>query len=198
MRLADAVLRQGHLSDRALTEAILTGERPAHIDRCDLCADRALELGRWLDAVRDSAFESADAVFTPEKLAAQQTQIQRKLEQLDEPRRVIAFPGQTRHTQPETGRRRVAPAWLGVAAAAGLVVGAIGGQAAARFDRVPTAKAQPTAAVPVSTPAQPDAPTFAAATASLLEMDMDSMVVPAQLGAINDITPKIQTISMRR
>ena len=51
MRLIDAVFRQGHLSEQALVEAVMTGERPAHLDRCDLCADRAVELGRWLDDV---------------------------------------------------------------------------------------------------------------------------------------------------
>lgn len=196
MRLADAVFRQGHLSDRAITDAIMTGERPLHLDRCDLCADRALEMRRWLDAVRTTAVEAADAMFPPERLAAQRAQIERRLEQVDEPTRVIAFPGHGRQPHPETSRRRIAPAWLGVAAAAGLVIGAIGGQAAARIEHSPTAKIESPAATPASLPAVE--PAFATATASLLEMDMDSFVVPAQLGAINDITPRIQTISARR
>jgi len=125
MRLADAVFRQGHLSDRTINDAIMTGDRPVHLDRCDICADRALEMSRWLDAVRTTAVEAADAMFPPERLAAQLAQIERRLEQVDEPTRVIAFPGQARHPLPEMSRRRIAPAWLGVAAAAGLVIGAI-------------------------------------------------------------------------
>ena len=35
MRLVDVLLRQGHLSEGALTRAVLDGNRPAHIDRCD-------------------------------------------------------------------------------------------------------------------------------------------------------------------
>jgi hypothetical protein len=197
MRLADAVFRQGHLSDRALTEVVLTGERPAHLDRCGLCAERVLELNRWLDTVRETAFETVDEIFTPERLAAQQAQIERRLQQIDEPTRVIAFPGQTRHPHPEASRPRIAPAWLGVAAAAGLVIGAIGGQAAARLDHVPSAKVEAPMSAPASFPVS-EPQTFATATASLIEMDLDAFVVPAQLGSINDITPKIQSVVNRR
>src|SRR5262245_42920811 len=96
VRLADLVFRRGHLSDEALDEVWMTGTRPAHLDRCDLCADRAVEWSRWLEDVRTTAIEAADAAFPPDRLAVQQAQILRKLEQLDQPSRVIAFPGQTR------------------------------------------------------------------------------------------------------
>lgn len=194
MRFVDALFRQGHLSDRVITEAILTGDRPVHLDQCDICAERALDLNRWLEAVRSTAFDAADAVFTPEKLAAQQTQILRRLEQLDEPARVIAFPAQTRHAPLESDRRRIAPAWLGVAAAAGLVIGALGGQAAARLDRAPAAAATETPAPAQATPAL-ELQTFDYATASLLDVDVD--VLPDSLSAINDITPRIQTVALR-
>ena len=185
MRLADTVFRQGHLSEQALADALMTGDRPAHLDRCDLCADRALELGRWLGSVKTAAFETADEAFPAERLAAQQGQILRRLEQLDEPSRVIAFP----HARPlprETGQRRVAPAWLGVAAAAGLIVGALGGQFSARFDR-PTPLTQATA-VPASRPA--DLPTEF--DPSFLDMDFDT--TPEQLLLIDGITPTLAAI----
>ena len=38
VRLADIVLRRGHLSEEALAEICMTGDRPAHIDRCEVCA----------------------------------------------------------------------------------------------------------------------------------------------------------------
>jgi hypothetical protein len=196
MRLADAVFRQGHLSDQAITEALMTRERPVHLDQCDVCAERALEMGRWLDAVRDTALEAADAVFTPERLSAQQAQIQRKLEQIDEPARVIAFPAlpaQSRHAHLEPMRRRVAPAWLGVAGAAGLVIGALGGQAAARMDHA--AASQPVAPASTPAPASAEPQSFASAT-SLLEMDLN--VLPESLAGMNDITPRVQTIASRR
>ena len=109
---------------------------------------------------------------------------------------MIFVPGQARHAPQESGRRRVAPAWIGVAAAAGLVIGAIGGQAAARFDRAPAAASVTPPSAPASTPTSNEPQTFATAT-SLLEMDFDAFL-PDRLGAINDITPKIQTIASRR
>lgn len=132
MRLTDIVFRHGHLSDRALVEVWLSGNRPAHLDRCDICSDRAVEMSRWLDEVRTTGIEAADAVFTPERLAVQQSQILRKLEQLDQPPRVIAFPGQSRPISFEPAGRGVAPAWVGLAAAAGLVLGVVGGHFTAR------------------------------------------------------------------
>ena len=133
MRLADAVFRQGHLSEQALVEALMTGDRPAHLDRCDLCADRAVELGRWLDDVRAIGLEAADAAFPPDVLQLQQAQIMRRLEQMEQPAaRVLTFPGLQRSSQ-QAGGRRVAPAWVGVALAAGVVLGAVGGQMTARM-----------------------------------------------------------------
>src|SRR5690606_1556546 len=124
----------------------LTGDRPSHLERCDLCAERALLLNRSLTALRQAAVQTAEDAFPAERLAAQQAQILRRLEQLDEPSRVIAFP----HARPvprEAVRRRVAPVWVGVAAAAGLVLGAIGGQMSARLDETgPLARSEPPAA----------------------------------------------------
>ena len=96
MRLIDIVFRQGHLSDRSLVDAVASGTRPLHLDRCDLCAERAVQLARWMDDVQADAAELADHVFTPERLAAQQHQILRRLEQLDHPARVISFPAAAR------------------------------------------------------------------------------------------------------
>lgn len=141
VRLTDFVLRQGHLSEQALTEALLTGERPAHLDRCDLCAERAVELGRWLDDVRRLGHEAADAVFPSERLQAQQAQILRRLEQVDQPARVISFPIQARPAAFDASRRRMSPAWMAAAVAASLVVGVIGGRWSAQLEQTSTAQA---------------------------------------------------------
>lgn len=107
---------------------------PRHLDRCEICSERAAELNRWLADVRRLGIEAADEQFSPEQLQVQQDQILRRLDQLDQPRRVIAFPGLSRPDLPMLDTsRRVAPAWLGVAAAAGLVLGLIGGQMTARL-----------------------------------------------------------------
>src|SRR6187549_949349 len=64
MRLADVVLRRGHLSESALVEVWNTGVRPVHLDRCDICAERALEISHWLEDVQALGVADADAVFT--------------------------------------------------------------------------------------------------------------------------------------
>src|SRR5262245_3315040 len=197
VRLVDAVFRQGHLSEQALAEALMTGERPAHLDRCALCAERAVEMGRWLDDVRTLGQEAADEVFTPERLAVQQAQILRKLEQLDEPSRVITFPSQSRLEAREPGSRRVAPAWVGVAAAAGLALGVVGGQVSARISMRPAITPVTTAAtVHQSDPAE-SAANAALEPApgprpenSLLDLPLEEGVVPA-LAGLDSTVPRL-------
>ena len=195
MRLVDAVFRQGHLSEPALAEALLTGERPAHLDRCDLCAERAVELGRWLDEVHAIAVEAADAAFPPERLAVQQAQILRRLEQLDQPSRVIAFPSQYRIETPESHRRRVAPAWVGVAAAAGLALGVVGGQLTARLggSGSRTAAAQRGPIERATNPVLPASP-------SLFDFDLENTSLDGTpAGELDKITPRaIDTIVSAR
>ena len=192
MRLIDGLFRRGHLSERALVDALLTGDRPAHLDRCDLCADRAVDLGRWLDDVKTAGVEAADAAFSPERLAMQQTQILRRLEQLDQPARVIAFPRQARLGQRDPNDRRVAPAWVGIAAAAGLALGLVGGQVSARMGGA----RQP--AVPAQVVVQADeGPAISTARLSQpdLDLDLEGLNIPA-LDAVDGITPKFTTVAL--
>ena len=193
MRLVDLIVRSGHLSEQAIVGAVMSGERPAHLDRCDLCAERAVELSRWLDEVRVAGVTVADAAFPAERLAAQQAQILRRLEQLDEPARVIAFPSHARLRREANGHR-VAAGWLGVAAAAGLVLGVISGQWSARLNRpvtpaqaVQTPASQPAGEAAVE-PARP-------IDASLLDMDLDSLSVPA-FAVIDGMTPRATQVAM--
>ena len=202
MRLVDVVLRQGHLSEQALVEAVMTGERPAHLDRCDICADRSVELSRWLDDVRVIGQEAADDVFTPERLAAQHAQILRKLEQVDEPSRVIAFPVAPKPEVREPLGRRVAPAWLGVAAAAGLVLGVVGGQVSARLTMQPTIVQMPSApaATAENNPLTETHPLniepLGVVPASLLSDD-DFESTPDVLRTLHEITPKLSRAQAR-
>jgi hypothetical protein len=105
-------------------EAWQTGNRPAHLDQCELCLDRTVELTRWLDEVRHIAVAEADAAFPPERLAAQQAQILRRLEQLDRPARLIAFPN-ARPAQHDVAAGTHWHRWVVAAAAAGLIVGVL-------------------------------------------------------------------------
>jgi hypothetical protein len=126
MRLADVVLRRGHLSEAALVEVWNTGIRPIHLDHCDICAERALEISHWLEDVQALGHADADAVFTPERLSAQRGQILQRLEQLDRPSKVISFPARKARTSDALEGRRVSPGWLAAAAAAGLAIGVVG------------------------------------------------------------------------
>jgi hypothetical protein len=193
VRLIDGLFRRGHLSERALVDALLTGDRPAHLDRCDICADRAVDLGRWLDDVKTAGVEAADAAFSPERLAMQQTQILRRLEQLDQPARVIAFPTQTRLGQRDPNDRRVAPAWVGVAAAAGLVLGLVGGQVTARMgSRTPVLQAP---VVAQSAGDEPQAISTIRLSQPDLDLDLEGLNIPA-LDAVDGITPKFTTVAL--
>jgi len=190
VRLVDILVRGGHLSERVLTELCFSGDRPAHLDRCDICAERAVALGRWLDDVRAVAIEEADTAFPAERLAAQQTQILRRLEQADRPKRVIAFPaGQPRER--ERVVRGVRPAWVGFAAAAGLVLGLIGDQITvrvlARHDRVsarPAAQAQQVPAPAIVAP-----PPVVAAYDVLTDLDLQDRPIIEELALIDANTP---------
>ena len=194
MRLADLVIRGGHLSESALITAVMTGDRPAHLDRCDLCAERAVELGRWLDAVKTTGVEAAEAAFSPERLAAQQTQIMRRLEQLDEPARVIAFPSHSRLRRESTGRR-VAAGWLGVAAAAGLVLGVISGQWSARLGQHPV-QVRTEQLVPAPAQSAPEtAENVGPIDASLLDIDLDSLNLPA-VAVLDAMTPRATQVTL--
>ena len=120
MPFVDRLFRQGHLSDDVLASAIVTGERPMHLDHCASCATRAMELGRWLDGVRTDATAAADAAFPAERLALQHAQILRRIEQIEEPVRVLEFPKAPVFVRGAASMRRVSAGWIGVAAAAGL------------------------------------------------------------------------------
>jgi hypothetical protein len=185
VRFADLILRQGHLSERAITDAVMSGNRPAHLDRCDVCASRAVDLARWLDETRAVGIEAADAVFSSEQLSAQRSQIMRKLEQMDEPApRVISVPRHTaRVDEPATGRR-VAASWVAVAAAAGLVVGVVGGQISARLTAPVPPQAEALNADAQDTSARP-------ADVSFLQHDYDDVLTLRSLELLDEITPRV-------
>lgn len=191
MRLIDHLVRGGHLSERALTDALIQGERPRHLDRCDLCAERAADLSRWLNHVETDARDLADDMFTPELLAAQQSQIMRRLEQMDNPVRVIAFPSASRQEAQANGGRRVAVSWVGVAAAAGLLVGIVGGQVTARMSQV-TTPAQTAAA---ADPALAE-PTIDPVDASIFERPFETIDIRS-MEAIDVLTPRMLQVASR-
>jgi hypothetical protein len=109
------------------TTAVAEGRDASHphLDICTECRHRYADFTCFLDQIRDDAHAEADQVMTAERLAAQQSQIFRRLEALERPARVIAFP---RTPRPAMTPGRAGQRWVATAAAAGLVIGVVAGQ----------------------------------------------------------------------
>jgi hypothetical protein len=135
MWLLDLLLRAGHLSERSVMDSLVSGKRPAHLERCQICADRVFELELWLSDVRALGVKAADAALSSETLRAQKHEILRKLERVNRPVRVITFPNSA--GLPQRVGHRVAVGWLGASAVAGLLLGIAGNHATARLGTQP-------------------------------------------------------------
>lgn len=188
MRLADVVLRRGHLSEDALVDIWSTGVRPAHLDQCDICSERVTEISRWLEGVRTLGRADAEATFPEERLVAQRDQILTRLEQLDRPAKVISFPARSTRAIVAGAGRGVSPAWLAAAAAAGLMLGVFSVEL--RYSVWPVSTvAENGAAVEAATPT----PAGAATTfdTSILSDDPYSHPQLGQLNAMGELTPRL-------
>lgn len=117
-------LGRGHLSDVQLakywTELQAKGSVDPHLAACEACRARYAEFERWVTGLGDELRSDADEAFTADRLAIQQAQIARRLETLERPARVIAFPKAARAVI--SGHSHVRR-WVTVAAAAGLLAG---------------------------------------------------------------------------
>ena len=123
-------LTAGHLDDAALAEIWTAGAAGStevipgvidepHLAECAECRVRFAAFVSWMATIRADARTEADEVFPAERLTQQQAQILRRLEAAERPARVIAFPT---HTGAEYAPSRV-HRWVGMAAAAGLIIG---------------------------------------------------------------------------
>ena len=192
MRIADTLLRRGHLSEDALVDAWYSGNHPAHLDTCDLCAERALEVSRWLEQTRDLGIAEADAAFPAERLAVQQSQILHKLEQLDRPSKLLSFPRVSAtlpsHIELHGHDHRVSSRWIAAAAAAGLILGVIGGrlsmwQPRSQAERSAAVQAAPSARVP-------ETARLDEAADLLLDSEVSQPLIHS-LSAIDTLTPQV-------
>jgi hypothetical protein len=187
VRIADTILRGGHVSDEVLAEAWYSGARPAHLDHCDACAERALDMARWLEQTKQLGIETADAVFTPERLAAQQSQILNRLEQLDRPSKLLSFPRATAPAVSEMPQRsQHIGAWIAVAAAC-LILGVIGGRLSVWQPSAPPTQIQSAKAIPAPEVVPPAEP-FPS------EIDQPQL---NSLSAIETLTPQPQVVVAR-
>ncbi len=127
--------RRQHLREEILFESYLAsrgGEALAprvaeHLTDCSDCGLRYAELTQFMDGLSAGATFETDAVFTPERLRAQQQQIARRLEHLGHPARVITFPGQSTGHHIGRAAPRLARRWVAASLAAGLFVGVSAG-----------------------------------------------------------------------
>jgi hypothetical protein len=120
-----------HLQDERLFDcylAVRAGESldppvAEHLTDCDACGERYAELAQFMEALSVEAASEADAIFTPERLRAQQQHISRRLDHLGHPARVITFPGLPASHPVGSPAPRSARRWIAAAAAAGLFIG---------------------------------------------------------------------------
>jgi len=111
-----------------------------HLADCAPCSARYLELTALMDGLRREGEAEADAIFTPDRLRAQQQQIARRVEHVGRAPRVISFPGRIVRRTIGASTPRTAPRWAAAAAAAGLFVGvAVGASYQWTGRRVPSA-----------------------------------------------------------
>jgi len=112
----------GHLADRHFARLWADGGNHPHLASCAACRLRFAEFGAWAAAIGEEFQVEADRAFTSDRLATQQVQINRRLEAMERPGRVIVFPKSTRAviTGRSHGRRWVAAAAAGLIAGVGL------------------------------------------------------------------------------
>ena len=123
MSLLDRLAR-GHLTDRQFAELWASSQSAVvthpHLDACADCRARFAAFDRWVNGIGDELRTEADEAFPAERLSVQQAQIARRLETLERPARVLAFPKAARAVISGNSHVR---RWVTVAAAAGLIAG---------------------------------------------------------------------------
>jgi hypothetical protein len=97
-----------------------------HLSGCERCTNQLAELTRRFDALRDAAWQEADARFDESALETQRIRILDRLAHLGQAARVLRFPARTREVAMPVSP--ISRRWLSIAAAAGLLIGLVAGQ----------------------------------------------------------------------
>jgi len=149
-----------------------------------------LDQNAALEAYRAAACAEADAHFDDRALESQRHKILAKLAHLGHPARVIRFP---KAGSPELPAGGVNRRWISVAAAAGLIIGLLGGQLVHLLPQNNNRRLPPMATS--SAPSAPSGPTFvpiiAFADDGLLG-EVESVMevrIARELRALDDFTP---------
>jgi hypothetical protein len=153
--------RVRHLTEERLFDVYLA-ERAAepvdppaaeHLADCDACGTRYAELVSMMGAVRREGDAETDAIFTADRLRAQQLEIARRIALVGRPARVLSFPKRIVRRTITASSSRTAPRWIAAAAAAGLFVGvAVGASYQFRWGLAPYRTAAPFIASGSATP----------------------------------------------
>jgi hypothetical protein len=185
-----------HLDDSSLAEiwstAAAEGQAASHphLASCAECRARFAAFDEWLDDLRLEARAEADEMLSSERLAAQHSAIFRRLEAMERPARVIAFP---KNTRPVITPHRTTHRWIATAAAAGLVIGIATGQIIdlkKALDRS-SSPAQITGTTASVRPSQQNQPANLAADEAIFYGEADSSVQRARyLPAVDELVPR--------
>lgn len=141
-----------------------------------------------LEAYRAKACAEADAAFDDQALDTQRHKILAKLAHLGHPARVIRFP---KAPLGDINTSAINRRWVSVAAAAGLIIGVLGGQFV-RLVPQQNRRVTPTVASAPSAPAQPQ---FLQISAPIDDGLLDEIEVAmqargsAELHALDELTP---------
>ena len=207
------MLRPRHLGDNRLFECYFAGRNgdpvdpptAEHLTDCQTCGARYTEIAEFLDALHEQAETAADAVFTPDRLLAQQHQVARRLEHIGRAARVINFPHPFVKGSGMPSTSHAAPRWIAAAAAAGLFVGvALGassripwtfGPVRAASAATRTASPSPAGLVPLGTVGNSAASDVAADDAFLSELEI-ALDRPRlrELLAFDALTPHVREV----
>jgi anti-sigma factor RsiW len=207
------MFRARHLPEDRLLDCYLAEqtaepiEPPAaeHLADCAACAARYAELRRFMNGLRSEADAELDDVFPADMFRAQQQSILRRVEHLAHPARVISFPGHPPGHPAKPARPRVAPRWLGAAAAAGLFVGVVAGSllysGGGSNDETPVAAtvapaAEPRTAAASSAERPTDLNELNEQFLSELEIALERPHTP-ELVAIDDLTPHVREVRLQ-
>jgi hypothetical protein len=191
-------LGRGHLDDRQFARLWTTGSEHPHLEGCASCRARFEEFDRWVVGLGSEIRAEADRAMTAERLSAQQAQIARRLEALDRPARVLAFPKAARAMISGNSHAR---RWVTVAAAAGLIAGIGLGQMVDLHRGIETAHRSAVASHIVATDTTARRDVGRAAAANVADVDMllnpDEWTQPHvnALGALEDLTPHARELS---
>ena len=196
-------LGRGHLTDRQVADLWSSSASDVvshpHLDACAECRARFAEFEGWALGLADELRHEADDAFPADRLSIQQAQIARRLEALERPARVIAFPKAARAVI--SGHSHVRR-WVTVAAAASLIAGFGLGQVLPLRNAIDATRT-PVAVVAVppqltNTDAQKRAIDITTESATLNDDDLlsDALAQPrvTTLSALDDMTPHARDV----